>query len=118
MSHEPEPEVCELCGGTGYTPPRPRRFKSDSGKLVPCKAVWFCDCTRGRTQEAGYWFRVCFPEREKGNRVQSLGGEAALREYLTANPLQRRWLNDAIEACRQRYMAEKKRAVEARQEDD
>lgn len=116
MSYEPSLEVCELCDGTGYTPPKPRKFRRVSGPgFVTGLGTWFCDCSQGQRQEAGYWFRVCYPE-DKGGRHPSVGGEQELSEYLSANQFHRRWLPAAIEECRKRYEAERTRKLQTRDE--
>lgn len=36
-----------MCWRSGLMmPPRPAIFRDDSGKLLPCGQVAFCDCTR------------------------------------------------------------------------
>ena len=73
-----------------------------------CLVAWFCDCETGRRAQAGHWFDKSFP-RVANHREESPAGQAALRAYLVAQPLERRWLPDAVEALRLRYEQERRR---------
>jgi hypothetical protein len=107
---------CPGCMDVGYLPAAPKRIPSHTGKgFVIGPAVWFCDCQRGKTMSAGYWFRACYPEDDKGRRHPSPVGEIRLRDYLDSNPLDRRWLPDAVKECSRRYDAERKRTLEGQE---
>jgi hypothetical protein len=121
--HPPLPDMdqeptfhCPDCTDTGYTETQPAtivvtvegrdRRVSAGGALV----AWFCDCARGRAAHAGYWFDLVFPMQ--GNaRGKSDRGERRLGEYLSARPLERTWLPDAVEHLRQRHEALRKRKL-------
>lgn len=72
-----------------------------------------CECDAGKAVESGAWFRRIFVMQTTGNRVRDEYAERQLGMLLEQYPLKRRWLPEAIEACRQRYESEKKRKTEA-----
>lgn len=116
MTDDEKTYACPFCLDSGYQPPSPKRFPSVSGKgYVSGSGTWFCDCAMAERMEAGYWFRVVYPEGSRGRHQDPLG-ESKLRDYLYANPAKKQWLNSAIEVCRKQYEAERKRATEAREE--
>lgn len=108
---EPANRKCGDCFDSGFVS-RDRKTKFGVSRVA-----WFCDCERGRVKEIYHWFNLCFPRSRPYdvsdmNRRRDDAGENELREYLSANPLQRRWLPDAIEARRRRHEDERKRKTE------
>lgn len=120
MSDEQDEERlydCPDCLDSGYLPASPKKFPRVSGTgkgYVTGMGVWFCSCARAERMQAGYWFRVVYPEDARG-RHRDPQGESRLLDYLNANPGKRKWLDSAIEGLRKQYEAERKRATEARE---
>lgn len=70
-----------------------------------------CDCPHGHAVEAGAWFRRIY-EQEGNQRVKNESAERELAALLKAHPEKARWLPDAIEQCRLRYEAKRKRTLQ------
>ena len=102
---EPATRGCGDCLDNGYVS---HGFRS-------CQVSWFCDCSIGRSAEAGHWFSKVY-QREGERRSHSGQGQKQLAEYLSARPEQRFWLLPAIERLRVRFENERKRKLEATDE--
>jgi hypothetical protein len=111
LEHDGEPTYsCPDCLGTAYV------SHERSTKFGLVTVSWFCDCDKGRIREVYYWFDALHPMSGGHRASKSPAGEKELREYLSANPLQRRWLPDAIEARRKRHEDERKKKLQALEE--
>jgi hypothetical protein len=104
MNYSPDEPTyrCRVCYDKGFVS---RPFKS-------CSTAWFCGCDAGSPRESGYWFEKRYPAGPTGRRLSSESGKRQLDEYLFANPEQRAWLPDALEALRIRYEDARKRKLE------